>query len=101
MRLGNIMPILDMAHLIIRCPRTGMNVPIWLAKKASTDQADAFEAVTCPACLRLHFINKAGKLLGEKEEVERATKESLYPATSAASTAANRRSTRSAVKEYP
>jgi hypothetical protein len=51
-----------------------MNVQIWLPKKASTDQADAFDTVTCPACLRLHFVNKTtGKLLGEKEEVDRAT----------------------------
>ena len=58
-----------MAHLVIRCPRTGMNVQIWLAKDASTDQADAYECVTCPACLRLLFINKTnGKLLGDKEK---------------------------------
>ena len=27
-----------------------MNVQIWLAKDPSTDQADAYECVTCPAC---------------------------------------------------
>ena len=46
-----------------------MNVQTWLAKDPSTDQADAYECVTCPACLRLHFINKTnGKLLGDKEK---------------------------------
>jgi phage FluMu protein Com len=58
-----------MAHLIIRCPRTGTNVQVWLAKDPSTDQADTYESVTCPACQRLHFINKTtGKLLGDKEK---------------------------------
>jgi hypothetical protein len=58
-----------MAHLVIRCPRTGMNVQIWLAKDPSTDQADSYESVTCPGCQRLHFINKTtGKLLGDKEK---------------------------------
>jgi hypothetical protein len=46
-----------------------MNVQIWLAKDPSTDQANDYESVTCPACLRIHFINKiTGKLLGEKEK---------------------------------
>jgi len=54
-------------QVVFRCPRTEMNVQIWLARDASTDQANAFESVTCPACSRLHFINKAtGKLLGHK-----------------------------------
>ena len=58
-----------MVYLVIRCPRAGTNVQIWLAKDASTDQADAYESVTCPGCQRLHFINKAtGKLLGQKEK---------------------------------
>jgi hypothetical protein len=58
-----------MASVIIRCPRTGMNVEIWLAKDASTDQADTYESVTCPACLRLHLVNKTtGRLLGDKEK---------------------------------
>jgi hypothetical protein len=46
-----------------------MNVQIWLVKDASTDQGDTYETVTCPACLRLHFVNKTtGKLLGDKKE---------------------------------
>ena len=46
-----------------------MNVEIWLAKDASTDQADIYESVTCPACLRLHLVNKTtDRLLGDKEK---------------------------------
>ena len=56
-----------MAHVIIRCPRTGSNVQVWVPEDASTHQPDAYEAVTCPACTRLHFVNKTtGKLLGDK-----------------------------------
>jgi hypothetical protein len=45
------------------------HVQVWLAKDPSTDQADTYESVICPACQRLHFINKTtGKLLGDKEK---------------------------------
>jgi hypothetical protein len=59
-----------MANIIFRCPRTGMNVQIWLAKDdPATNQANGYESVTCPACTRIHFVNKTtGKLLGEKEK---------------------------------
>lgn len=58
-----------MANVIIRCPRTGMNVQVRLAMDPATDQANDYESVTCPACLRIHFVNKiTGKLLGEKEK---------------------------------
>jgi hypothetical protein len=58
-----------MANAIIRCPRTGMNVQIWLAKDPATYQANDYESVTCPACLQTHFVNKTtGKLLGDKEK---------------------------------
>jgi hypothetical protein len=56
-----------MANVIIRCPRTGQRVQVWVPLDALTIQMDAYEAVTCPACTRLHFVNKVtGKLLGEK-----------------------------------
>lgn len=58
-----------MVNVIIRCPRTGLNVQILLASDPSTDQVDAYESVTCPACQRLHFVNKiTGKLLGENQK---------------------------------
>jgi len=48
-----------MANVIIRCPPTGMNVQIWLAKDdPATDQATDYESLRCPACLRIHFVNK-------------------------------------------
>jgi len=57
-----------MANIIIRCPRTGINVQLSLAKDASAYQVGTYESVTCPTCQRLHFINKtAGKFSGERE----------------------------------
>ena len=56
-----------MAHIIIRCPRIGSNVQVWVPESTAVDKPDAYEAVTCPACARLHFVHKATrKPLGEK-----------------------------------
>jgi hypothetical protein len=58
-----------MAKLIFRCVQTGMNVQVWLPDGEPTDQADSYETVTCPACTRLHLVNKStGKILGDKEK---------------------------------
>jgi len=60
---------LHMAKLIFRCVQTGMNVQVWLPETAPTDRADSYESVACPACTRLHLVNKVtGKLLGDKEK---------------------------------
>jgi hypothetical protein len=59
----------SMAKLIFRCVQTGMNVQVWLPDAEPTDQADSYETVTCPACTRLHLVNKStGKILGDKEK---------------------------------
>jgi hypothetical protein len=58
-----------MARLIFRCTRTGMNVQIEMPETAPTDHADSYESVTCPACTRIHLINKAtGRILGDNEK---------------------------------
>jgi phage FluMu protein Com len=56
-----------MAHILYQCPRTAMKVQTWLAEEApAAARPQAFEAVTCPACTQLHFINRTtGKLLGD------------------------------------
>ena len=59
-----------MAHLIFRCPATSLNVQHWRPEiplaKAGDETAETYEAVTCPACTKLHFLNrKTGKLLGQ------------------------------------
>jgi hypothetical protein len=58
-----------MAKLIFRCVQTGMNVQVWLPEAAPTDRTDSYESVPCPACTRLHLVNKnTGRILGDKEE---------------------------------
>ena len=51
--------------IIFRCPQTGMDVQTLLYKQGK-DEARTYEAITCPACTRLHFIDKStGKALGQ------------------------------------
>jgi len=58
-----------MAKLNFRCARTGLNVQVWLSDEAPTVQADSYEVVTCPACARVHLVNKTtGRTLGDKEK---------------------------------
>jgi hypothetical protein len=45
-----------------------MNVQVRLSEATPADRPDSYETVVCPACTRLHLINKiTGKILGEKE----------------------------------
>ena len=58
-----------MRKLIFRCTRTGMNVQIHMPDAAPTDHPDAYETVNCPACARIHLINKiSGRLLSDNEK---------------------------------
>jgi len=58
-----------MPNLIFRCARTGLNVQVWLPEEGAPAEADSYEAVTCPACSRIHLVNKTtGKMLGDKEK---------------------------------
>jgi hypothetical protein len=58
-----------MAKLNFRCARTGLNVQVWLPDEATTVQADSYEVVTCPACARVHLVNKTtGGTLADKEK---------------------------------
>ena len=56
-----------MDNLVFRCTQTGANVQVWLADSTQAEPADSYEAVTCPACARVHLINrKTGKMLSDK-----------------------------------
>ena len=58
-----------MAKLIFRCAQTGMNVQVWLPETEPTERTDCYEPVACPACTRLHLVNKfTGKMLSDKEK---------------------------------
>jgi hypothetical protein len=58
-----------MAPILFRCPATGLNVQ-WETDQVKPDDERAvpYQGITCPACTRLHFINRStGKLLGEND----------------------------------
>lgn len=51
-------------NLVFRCPNTGMNVQ-HLVEHEADGGSDSFTPVRCPACVRIHFVNrKTMKLLG-------------------------------------
>ena len=57
-----------MPNSTFRCPYTGMNISRPFPIDPAADPA-VYEAVQCPACGRLHLINKlTGKLLSEGKE---------------------------------
>lgn len=58
-----------METLTFRCDQTGSNVQFWISDPQPTDHADSYEAVACPACGRLHLINKTtGRALSDRIE---------------------------------
>jgi hypothetical protein len=55
-----------MATFLYRCPNTGLRVQGYTPEQTSHD--DAWEAVTCIACQRVHLVNPTtGKVMGEEE----------------------------------
>jgi len=58
-----------MEKLIFRCTRTGMNFLMQMPAAAPTDHPDSYESVTCPACTRIHLVNKtSGRMLGDHDK---------------------------------
>lgn len=54
-------------QILFKCPQTGLRVQQGLPP-AAPDAPDTHVTVVCPACTRLHFINRfTGKLMGETE----------------------------------
>jgi hypothetical protein len=57
-----------MAHLVFVCPTTSMKFQHWWDENDDVRE-DEYEGIICPACTRLHFLNrKTGKLLGQDDE---------------------------------
>ena len=53
-----------MATLVFTCPNTDFNVQHSFDDDYENALDTEYEAITCPACTRLHFISlKTGKLL--------------------------------------
>jgi len=62
-----------MTNMIVRCARTGVDVQVQLPDVLPTDRSDIYETVTCPACARIHFVNKkTGRLLSDHEKRDAA-----------------------------
>ncbi|MDU0954950.1 MAG: hypothetical protein E7A86_07225, partial [Bradyrhizobium sp.] len=56
-----------METLVFRCSQTGSDVQVGVVGPLVSDDTDLYEAVACPACGRLHRVNKGtGKMLGDK-----------------------------------
>lgn len=57
-----------MATFVYRCPNTGQRTQGWLAEDVA-GETDTYEAISCIACLQLHFVNRTtGKVLGARDE---------------------------------
>jgi len=55
------------ALIIFRCPHTGMDVRTSLEKQ-ERNPIRAYEAISCPACTRIHFINvTTGAVVSQNE----------------------------------
>ena len=52
---------LVMAAMLYRCATTGQNVQVWFADDVSDDSV--FVSLRCPACPRVHLVNRAGRTL--------------------------------------
>jgi len=58
-----------MPPFLYRCPYTGLNVQGWVADDPTEREDDAYEAIPCTICTRVHLINpKIGKVLGADED---------------------------------
>jgi len=62
-------------NLIFTCPRTNLMVQ---HRTLEGRREHEYEAVTCPACFRLHFLNcNTGKLLGHENDESAPRRSSL------------------------
>jgi hypothetical protein len=56
-----------MAAFVFKCPQTSMMVQHWLDRDDDVRENE-YEGFTCPACSKLHFLNrKTGKGPGDQE----------------------------------
>jgi DNA-directed RNA polymerase subunit RPC12/RpoP len=52
---------LDMAPVLYRCATTGQNVQAWFADDVHDE--NVYVSLRCPACARVHLVNRAGRTL--------------------------------------
>jgi len=59
---------MQLPTFLYRCPNTGLRVQGWIANDPTERVEDSFEAVSCPACGRVHLVNpQTGKVLGAND----------------------------------
>lgn len=69
-----------MTLFVYVCPITKQPVQHWLDRGGATRQNEAFVAVPCQACARLHFLNpRTGRLLGDKPRRKRLRSDEVGP----------------------
>jgi hypothetical protein len=55
-----------MGAILFTCPATQFTVQHWLEEDERASEED-YEGITCPACTRVHFVNRKGKVPGSGE----------------------------------
>jgi hypothetical protein len=55
-----------MASVLYRCPTTGKNVQAWFDDDSLDDESLTYVSLRCPACARVHIVNRAGERPGDK-----------------------------------
>ena len=48
-----------MNYVLFRCPHTGLDVQHSLNKCVPRDDTSSVYALTCPACARIHFVDRS------------------------------------------
>jgi hypothetical protein len=57
-----------MGAFVFTCPIIKLKVQHWLDEDDDVPENE-FQGLACPACTRLHFVNrKTGKLLGDEND---------------------------------
>ena len=49
------------ASVLYRCPTTGKNVQAWFDDDVPADDDLTYVSLQCPACARIHLVNRMGK----------------------------------------
>jgi hypothetical protein len=51
--------------ILFKCPNTEFMVQYSLPIE---ERESDFEGIVCPACMRIHFVNRKGKVFGAEDE---------------------------------
>ena len=51
--------MLMMGDVLFKSPTTGLSVHHWIAEMPANEPQCTYDGVVCPACTRLHFINRS------------------------------------------